>query len=114
MTVDEKVVYRVSPENHSWTVAERTAWVSSSYGYGLSRAVEAFGLDRFRKNVKKACYGFQMVLDAMYSAKGIELISNHHTFHPLLMERLRAKAKNLTDAAKATTPLVVTALSESR
>ena len=71
MTIEEKVVYRPSGNNDSWTVAERVAWINSSYGYGISRAVQAFGYDRFRKNVAKATRGFQFVLDSMYGAKVI-------------------------------------------
>jgi hypothetical protein len=73
MSIEEKVVYRPTGPNDNWTVAERIAWINSSYGYGISRAVQAFGYERFRKNVKKATRGFQFVLDSMYASK---LISN--------------------------------------
>lgn len=73
MSIEEKVVYRCTGTNDNWTVAERIAWIDSSYGYGISRAVQAFGYDRFRKNVKKATRGFQFVLESMYAPK---LISN--------------------------------------
>lgn len=71
MSIEEKVVYRPTGVNDNWTVAERMAWIDSSYGYGISRAVQAFGYDRFRKNVKKATRGFQFVLDSMYGSKVI-------------------------------------------
>lgn len=66
MSIEEKVVYRPTGVNDNWTVAERIAWIDSSYGYGISRAVQAFGYDRFKKNVAKATKGFQFVLDSMY------------------------------------------------
>ena len=69
MTIEEKVVYRPTGPNDNWTVAERMAWIDSKYGYGISRAVQAFGYDRFRKNVAKATKGFQFVLDSMYGPK---------------------------------------------
>ena len=69
MSIEEKVVYRSTGTSDNWTVAERMAWIDSSYGYGISRAVQAFGYDRFRKNVAKATRGFQFVLDSMYGSK---------------------------------------------
>jgi len=106
MTIDEKVVYKV--DEQGWTIAERTAWIASSYGYGLSRAVEAFGLDRFRKNVNKANRGFQTVLDALYAVKGEtehESILSSNVFHPWLKARvLREKAARLQAAAKDKVP----------
>ena len=80
MTIDEKVTYIVSSENNDWTVAERSAWINSSFGYGLSRAVQAFGLDRFKKNVVKANRGFISVLDAMYSPKEVSDVSLYGNF----------------------------------
>lgn len=37
--VEERCVYRVNPENSSWTEVKREAWVSSSL-FGVSRAVQ--------------------------------------------------------------------------
>lgn len=71
MSIVEKVVYRPTGVNDNWTVAERIAWIDSSYGYGISRAFQAFGYDRFRKNIVKANRGFQYVLDSMYGSKVI-------------------------------------------
>lgn len=111
MTIDEKVTYKVSLDNNDWTVAERSAWINSSFGYGLSRAVQAFGLDRFKKNVVKANRGFISVLDAMYTAKEVHDVSLYGNFHPWLKKMVINRAKNLSDAAKSkASPLIAAAV----
>lgn len=64
-SVIEKVVYKVSDENKNWTIAERSAWIDSSV-FGFSRAIQAFGLDRFKKNCMKMSGGFNYVLAHMF------------------------------------------------
>ncbi|EMP30943.1 PRELI domain-containing protein 1 [Chelonia mydas] len=59
--VEERCVYRVNPENSSWTEVKREAWVSSSL-FGVSRAIQEFGLARFQSNVTKSTRGFEYVL----------------------------------------------------
>lgn len=39
MTCIEKVVYKPSPENSQWTVAERKAWIDSKI-FGLGYAIQ--------------------------------------------------------------------------
>jgi len=115
LTIEEKVTYTVSPESKEWTVAERKAWVNSNMS-GISRAVSAFGMERFRHNVVKACSGFQFVLDAMFSPPETNNIDHSTPLHPLLRDRLKEKAKNLSEAAKAKAkvPLVTVVMSEER
>lgn len=113
MTIDEKVVYRPSQDDSGWTVVERTAWITSSYGYGLARAVEAFGVDRFRKNIVKANKGFQIVLDALYAPKEDHVkdsIITSNLFHPWLKARLlRDKAAIIQANAAKVSPLMTAA-----
>lgn len=59
------MVYKVSDENPEWTVAVRSAWIDSQV-FGFSRAIQAFGLDRFRKNCSKMAGGFNYVLAHMF------------------------------------------------
>lgn len=59
------MVYKVSDENPQWTVASRSAWIESSI-FGFSRAIQAFGLDRFKKNCAKMTSGFNYVLANMF------------------------------------------------
>ena len=115
MTIEEKVTYRSSNDQNGWTVAERHAWIDSSV-YGLSSAVQRFGLERFRKNVTKACQGFNFVLNALYDNLNNEIISgfeNQISINPLLKERLREKAMKATEFAAAAkskaVPIVVAA-----
>lgn len=64
-SVVEKVVYTVSEENPQWTVAQRSAWIDSSV-FGFSRPLQAFGLDRFKKNCLQMTNGFNYVLAHMF------------------------------------------------
>ncbi|MBV99085.1 PRELI domain-containing protein 1, mitochondrial, partial [Eschrichtius robustus] len=59
--VEERCVYRVNSDNSGWTEIRREAWVSSSL-FGVSRAVQEFGLARFKSNVTKTMKGFEYIL----------------------------------------------------
>lgn len=63
----EKVVYKVNEENPSTTVAERSVWIESNV-YGMSKAIQAFGMQRFKVNSTKAVKGFNYVLNSMYGS----------------------------------------------
>ncbi|XP_076302868.1 protein preli-like [Lasioglossum baleicum] len=65
MSITEKVVYKVYEENPNWTVAKRSAWIDSQV-FGFSRAIQAFGLDRFKKNCTLTYNGFNYVLAHMF------------------------------------------------
>jgi len=65
MCVDEKCEYTVSPDTKSWTLLKREAWVSSSV-LGFSKAIEALGVERYRKNIKKSLKGLEYLLGKMY------------------------------------------------
>lgn len=67
MTVVEKVVYKCSETDPEQTIAVRSAWIDSQM-FGLSRAIRAFGVERFKKNCYKMVAGFNVVLDAMFPA----------------------------------------------
>ncbi|KAL8212192.1 UNVERIFIED_CONTAM: PRELI domain-containing protein 1, mitochondrial [Gekko kuhli] len=64
MVVEERCVYKENPDNNSWTEVKREAWVSSSL-FGVSRAVQEFGLARFKSNVTKSTKGFEYILAKM-------------------------------------------------
>lgn len=59
-------MYKVSEDDSQWTVAKRSAWIESSI-LGFSRAIQIFGLDRFKKNCTKMTDGFNYVLSRMFS-----------------------------------------------
>ncbi|XP_023040777.1 PRELI domain-containing protein 1, mitochondrial isoform X1 [Piliocolobus tephrosceles] len=59
--VEERCVYCVNSDNSGWTEIRREAWVSSSL-FGVSRAVQEFGLARFKSNVTKTMKGFEYIL----------------------------------------------------
>ncbi|XP_062856224.1 PRELI domain containing 1a [Trichomycterus rosablanca] len=64
MTVEERCLYTVNPDNSSLTEIKREAWISSSL-YGFSRAVQEFGLARFKSSVMKTMKGFEYILAKM-------------------------------------------------
>lgn len=121
MTVVEKVEYRVSEENPEWTVAKRSACIDSQL-FGFSRAIQAFGVDRFRKNCAKMSSGFNYVLEHMFphTAQYMKPALAHMNFadrieQPViskvthaaedLQNTLHDKAEKMKDAAKKATDL---------
>lgn len=61
MCVEERCEYGMNPESGSWTQIKREAWISSNV-YGLSRAIQEFGLARYKTSVTKTMKGFEYVL----------------------------------------------------
>ncbi|XP_032680486.1 PRELI domain-containing protein 1, mitochondrial [Odontomachus brunneus] len=121
MSIIEKVVYEISEENPEWTVAKRCAWIDSQV-FGFSRAIQAFGMDRFKKNCNKMSEGFNYVLTNMFpqraqfinpqlSQTSFSMQAGHSTTDdgiaqtkPSLAEdlqhSLQGKAEKVKDAAK--------------
>ncbi|KAF6199707.1 hypothetical protein GE061_006005 [Apolygus lucorum] len=100
MSLVEKVVYRQSEENPNWTVAERSAWVDSQV-MGFGRAIQAFGIDRFKKNCVKMVSGFNFVLASMFPAA--VLPASHGVSTPVMTrgEKLKDAAKKASELAKS-------------
>lgn len=63
MKVDEIVEYK--EQNDGRTVAVRRAYISSQV-FGFSRAIRAFGIERFKSNCQKTANGFNHVLIRMF------------------------------------------------
>ncbi|XP_028312838.1 PRELI domain-containing protein 1, mitochondrial-like [Gouania willdenowi] len=61
MSVEERCVFRDSPEQPAVTQLRREAWISSSI-YGFSRPIQEFGLARFKSNQVKAMKGLEYAL----------------------------------------------------
>ncbi|XP_077427288.1 PRELI domain-containing protein 1, mitochondrial-like isoform X2 [Vanacampus margaritifer] len=61
MSVEERCVFRDSPEQSGVTQLKREAWISSSI-YGFSRPIQEFGLARFKSNQAKAMKGLEYAL----------------------------------------------------
>lgn len=120
MSIVEKVVYRVSEENPNWTVAKRSAWIDSQV-FGFSRAIQAFGLDRFKKNCTLMYNGFNFVLahmfphTAQYMNPSLSQMGFAHLVDEAAAARssltedfqhsLQGKAEKVKDAAKKATDL---------
>ncbi|KZC11094.1 PRELI domain-containing protein 1, mitochondrial [Dufourea novaeangliae] len=120
MSVVEKVVYKVSEENPNWTVAKRSAWIDSQV-YGFSRPIQAFGLDRFKKNCTLMYTGFNYVLAHMFphtaqymnptlSQMGFvhrleEGLTGRSSLAEDFQQSLQGRAEKVKDAAKKATDL---------
>ncbi|CAD7088117.1 unnamed protein product [Hermetia illucens] len=88
MSVDEKVEYKEREDGK--TVAIRSAWISSQV-FGFSRAIRAFGVERFKTNCQKATIGFNHVLLKMFPQ------------HSMDIQHSQAKTStSVKDAAKTT------------
>jgi len=98
MSVIEKVVYKESEDNPGHTEAIRSAWIDSQVR-GFSKAICAFGYERFRKNANKMVSGFTYVLSNMFPSQ------NHGLVHPnmafMATSKLKDAAKNASELAKA-------------
>lgn len=68
MSVEEKAVYTVSTENKEWTSCRKEAWVRCKVR-GISRAVERFGVERYRKNAEKAQLGLEFVIEKIFNLR---------------------------------------------
>ncbi|KAL1763571.1 PRELI domain-containing protein 1, mitochondrial isoform X2 [Sigmodon hispidus] len=77
MVVEERCAYCVNSDNSGWTEIRREAWVSSSL-FGVSRAVQEFGLALFKSNVTKTVKGFEYIL-AKLKEKAKDLASKAAT-----------------------------------
>lgn len=65
MSVTEKVIYQMDTENNSNTIIHRSAMIDSQV-FGFSKAIAAFGYERFKKNCAKMIQGYEHVLSAIY------------------------------------------------
>lgn len=66
MSIDEKCFYEDYPDNPASTVCHRQAWISSGI-FGFSGMISSFGVQRFKKNSRKAVKGFEYVLNRLYN-----------------------------------------------
>ncbi|XP_073950029.1 protein preli-like [Choristoneura fumiferana] len=95
MSVIERVEYRSSGANT--TVAKRSAWIDSQV-FGFSRAIRAFGVERFRKNCTQMYNGFNGVLLSLFPKP---MTPQHMTPMTHTLKEMRDAAAAATDRAKA-------------
>ncbi|XP_077992613.1 PRELI domain-containing protein 1, mitochondrial-like [Glandiceps talaboti] len=92
MTVEERCEYSIDTENRKCTAVKKEAWVTSSI-YGFSHALQAFGVERFKKNTANAEKGFLHVLERLYGQDKMHDLSATE-------RKLKETAKNATTKAK--------------
>lgn len=100
MSVVEKVVYRKCDTDPGKTIAIRSAWIDSQV-FGFSRAIKAFGRDRFKKNCVKMVNGFNFVLDSMFPTKTNLINSNNLTSQHSKSFTIREVAKKQSEQVTA-------------
>lgn len=91
----EKCVYKPSAENNEWTECCREAWVSSSV-FGFARALQSFGMERFKKNVQKSIKGFNYTLNRLYPMPDVHGAAHSSSTAGV---KLRKKAKTASEIA---------------
>lgn len=97
------MVYKTSDEYPGKTIAIRSAWVDSEV-FGFSRAIRAFGIERFKKNCNKMVFGFNHVLNAMFPIQHTTANNNHHsTEHNFIPKanKIKEAAKTASEQVKA-------------
>ncbi|KAL0974351.1 hypothetical protein UPYG_G00219280 [Umbra pygmaea] len=100
MSVEERCEYCINPDNASWTEIKREAWISSNL-YGLSRAVQEFGLARFKTSVTKTMKGFEYVLAKMQGEAPLRTLTEQATDRARETAlAAKEKAKDLASQAK--------------
>src|SRR6218665_114918 len=93
--VEERGVYRPSKDNSDWTECQREAWISSSI-YGFAYALQAFGMERLKKNASRSLKGFNYVLNSLFPQE--TFAQDKLQFHSN-SEKLRSTAKAAKDLA---------------
>lgn len=94
--LEEKCVFSQSEENKDWTQLERHVWVNSSL-YGFSRALMAFGVERYKANLTKSNKGIQYIVDKLFVPEKVPDTLPHEVSK--LRDNAKAKAQNM--AARA-------------
>lgn len=61
MLIEEKCDYKVSTDNLLWTLWDKKAYIKSTV-FGLSRALQAYGVQKFPKNCKRSAKGLDYIL----------------------------------------------------
>merc|ERR1712147_146969 len=66
--VEKRCEYTISPQTREWTIVDRKAWVTSGFsGLGIGRAVESFGCERYKNNIKKSTKGWEYILSHLHT-----------------------------------------------
>jgi len=105
MGVVERVTYKASEDGK--TVAVRSATFDSNV-YGFARALQAFGVERFKKNCVKAVHGYNFVLNRMFPrsqnlSHTDDVNRNTNSITQTGKDKLKGAAKKATDLAKSKT-----------
>uniref|UniRef100_A0A0K8TSW3 PRELI/MSF1 domain-containing protein n=1 Tax=Tabanus bromius TaxID=304241 RepID=A0A0K8TSW3_TABBR len=102
MSVVEKVVYKESEEHPGKTIAVRSAWIDSQV-FGFSRAIRAFGVERFKKNCGKMVNGFNFVLHKMFPVHVSNMQQQQQQDHLYMAKahKIKEAAKTASDKVKA-------------
>ncbi|KAJ7169473.1 PRELI-like family-domain-containing protein [Mycena filopes] len=67
MQVEETVVFRSAPDGKTLQLTE--ARIGSGFGWGLTRRIEAHGLNRFKANVQRSREGVSLILELLRQSR---------------------------------------------
>jgi hypothetical protein len=79
-------------ENSSKTRCIREAWIESNL-YGFARAIQHFGIERFKQNITRTVKGFDYVLERLYIPRIMEAPQESRA------GKIRTTAKKATEKA---------------
>ena len=104
--VDEKCWYRPLPSDPNSTEIARAAYMES-HVYGFSRAIQMFGVERYKSNTSKSIRGFHYVLEHLFpgaeSGEKSRDLSSRMTSLAARAEAVRESAKKAKEMAKQKT-----------
>ena len=106
--VEEKCVYRPSPDNEEHTICEREGYVSSNV-LGAGRALVKLGVNRLDKGMQKTVLGYEWVLGQMYSSKDSPVVQSTSPKQKLndKAEKIKTTAQMAKDMAKSKAASVI-------
>ncbi|XP_055337440.1 PRELI domain-containing protein 1, mitochondrial-like [Paramacrobiotus metropolitanus] len=107
MTVDEKCVYQPVSSDPSMAELARSACIES-HVFGFAKAIQAFGVERYKRNTTKTTNGFLYILEHLFAAspasdKGPESLSSRISALTAKAETFREQARKAKEMAKTKT-----------
>lgn len=82
MRVEESVQFRQTDDNK--TLQHTEVRITSGFGWGLTKRIEAYGIHKFKANLQRSREGVHLMLDLLRQSRLQPMTLGHPTMHPLL------------------------------